>query len=231
MLFLGGTARAADSATPVAPASVAQWQEKEEPFLLVDVRPTQLYDMKHARGAVSIPAFVIDAKPIPKTMKVVLYDNGAGATEAGKAAEALQSKGYGSVYILTGGLTAWEALDLPIVAPPGPSPVPFVEPISAEALQRLLTQGAQLTVIDVRSAPKPGLKRARIQGARAARTAPELQSAMAGVDRTSLIVVFDDGNGDALERAEALRRQGFKSVKYLYGGTLAWDKLNQSDQK
>jgi rhodanese-related sulfurtransferase len=223
-------ARADGQFPAVSASTVVGWQEGGEEFLLVDVRPPALYEMKHARGAVNIPAFVIDAKPIPRWMRVVVYDGGAGATEADAAATALRSKGQSSISVLEGGLTAWEAGDHPIVAPLGPSPVPFVEPITAEALQRLIDKAAAVRIVDVRPGARSG-ESAIIPGAIRADGLAALQRTVGAFQRTDLIVVFDNGDGSALIKAEELRRQGYRAVKYLYGGTLGWEQKTKAAAK
>src|SRR5437870_4743814 len=77
---------------------------------------------------------------------------GAGSTEADSAAGVLSARGQADFYLLDGGLTAWEAEGLPIVAPPGKSAAPLVDPIGAQALERLIAEGARLTIIDLRPA-------------------------------------------------------------------------------
>jgi len=204
----------------VSPAQVAAWQERGEVFLFVDTRPKLQYDLRHARGAVTIPAFAFTTTPLPRGMKLVLYDDGAGSTEAENAASALRSRGHADFYLLDGGLTAWEAQGLPIVAPPGKSAAPLVDPIGAEALARLIAEGARLTLIDVR--PAAAYRQGHLPGAVSAPTPALLEQAAAPHQVSDFMVVYDDGNGDARARAEQLRRKGFRAVKYLHGGMLAW---------
>jgi rhodanese-related sulfurtransferase len=219
-----GLARAAGAALTVTPAQVAQWQEKGETFLFVDTRPQAIFDLKHARGAMNIPAFAFASKPLPRSAKLVLYDAGAGSADAETAARSLQAKGHPEFYVLEGGLTAWEAAGLPIVVKPGEAVAPLVEPIGAEDLLRLIDGGGRVAILDLR--PEDLYKQSRVPGALRASTDALVDQAVAGLDPTALVVVYDDGGGESRDRAELLRRRGLRSVKYLYGGMVAWRQKN-----
>jgi rhodanese-related sulfurtransferase len=208
----------------VTPAQVAEWQERGEAFLLVDVRPSAQYDLKHARAALNIPAFAIGSKPLPGGVRVVLYDGGAGSPEAEQAARSLQAKGHAEFYVMEGGLTAWEGLALPIVAQAGPSAEPLVEPINGEDLLRLIDSGARVTIIDLR--PGDQHRASRVPGAVSAPTEVQRRRATAGLQPTDLIVIYDEGDGSARKKAEDLRRQGFRAVRWLYGGMAVWRDRN-----
>jgi rhodanese-related sulfurtransferase len=216
----GSPAAAADGYATVGPAEVAEWQERGEPFLFVDTRPQQLYRIKHARGAINIPAFAVSHKPLAADSKIVIYDNGAGSTEALRAAAALQSEGHSEFYVLEGGLTAWEAAKLPIVAAPGLSAMPFVEPIGPDELLRLIEDGGKVAVLDVRDPDR--YHEGRVPTAASAPAASGVKKSAAGFEPEDLIVLYDDGSGQAQKLAEQLRRQGYRAVKYLHGGMLGW---------
>jgi len=224
LLSIAGAARAAGSFPTVTPAQVAQWQEKGESFLFVDTRPRTIFDLKHARGAMNVPAFAFASKPMPRSAKVVLYDAGAGSADAETAAGSLQVKGHPEFYILEGGLTAWEAEGLPIVVRPGAAVAPLVEPVGAEDLMRLIDGGGQVVILDLRS--EDLYRQSRVPGAQRASTDALVDQAVAGLAESALVVVYDDGGGESRARAEKLRRRGLRSVKYLYGGMVAWRQKN-----
>ena len=217
-------ARASGTFPKVTPAEVAAWQERGEAFLFVDARPQALFDLKHARGAINIPAFSMGSRPLPRGAKVVLYDGGAGSAEAVQAALALQAKGHPEFYLLEGGLTAWEAQSLPIVAPPGESATLFVEPVAAEDLLRLIDENEKVKILDLRAADV--YRMSHVPRAISAATDESISRAVAGSSPADLIVLYDDGSGDARQKGEALRRRGFLAVKYLHGGMLAWYEKN-----
>jgi rhodanese-related sulfurtransferase len=74
---------------------------------VVDVRAKNEYDAGHIAGALSIPAgeLAARAKRLPKSKRVVFYDDGAGNAES--AALELQTLGFTEVAVLEGGYQAW----------------------------------------------------------------------------------------------------------------------------
>jgi rhodanese-related sulfurtransferase len=222
-------AAAAETFAKITPAQVAAGQEKGESFLFIDTRPAQMFDLKHARGAMSLPAFALQSRPpLPRATRVVLYDAGAGATEGLDAARALRSQGHPDFFVMEGGLTAWEAQGLPIVAAPGASPLPLVDPIGADDLLRMIDAGASPAVFDLR--PAAAFREGHVPGAVLV-LAGGLDRAVARLAKTDLIVLYDDGGGEARDRAEHLRRRGFAAVKYLYGGILGWRQKSLREER
>jgi len=215
-----GRAFADQSFPQITPAEVVAWQEKGESFLFIDTRLPQVYGLKHAAGAINIPSFAVTTTPLPKDARIVLYDAGAGSIEHVKGAQALRAKGYASFWVMKGGLTAWEAQGYRIVAPPGESPIPFVETIAVDDLVRLQENGMKVAVVDVR--PRASFMQGHVPGAVSASAGPDVARSVASLTTTDLIVLYDDGTGDAKDRAEELRRKGYRSVKVLYGGMLGW---------
>ena len=124
------------------------------------------------------------------------------------------------VYVLEGGLAAWDARRQPIVAVPGDRGGPLVDPVGSEELQRLMGGERPVAVFDVRdSASFAG---GRVPGARTTTTFAALLEAVREYETTDLIVLIDGGDGPAQKFAERLRREGYRSVKYVYGGMLDW---------
>jgi len=218
--LLATGALAADSSPKTTPAEVAAWQEKGEAFFFVDTRPVTQFERKHARGAVSIPAFAVAAKPLPRGARIVVYDDGAGSSEAERAVAALRATGHSDLYLLEGGLTAWEAQGYPIVAPAGSSAVPFVETIGADELLKLIDDRTRVAIFDL--SPAAAYKKGHVPGAISVPTPALLDQAVGRLQPADLIVLYDDGSGDVRQRAEALRRRGLRAVKYLPGGMPAW---------
>ena len=211
----------ADQAFPqVTPAEVVAWQEKGESFLFVDTRLPQVYELKHAAGAINIPSFAVGTTSLPRDVKIVLYDAGAGSIEHVKGAQALRAKGYASFWVMKGGLTEWEAQGYPIVAPPGESLIPFVETIPVDDLVRLQENRVKVVVVDVR--PRASFLQGHVPGALSASAGADVARSVSSLAPTDLIVLYDDGTGDAKDRAEQLRRKGYRAVKILYGGMLSW---------
>lgn len=198
---------------------VIAWQQDGEAFLFIDTRQAHLYEYKHARGAINVPAFASSTRNLPTDVPLVLYDAGTGTTECARAADALTAKGH-DVYVLEGGMAAWEAQSRPIVAVPGTKGHPLVESVGADDLLRLIDGPENVVVFDVRDGAS--FSKGRIPGARPAPELTLLLEAVRGQQPTDLIVVYDDGGDRALQFAEKLRRQGYRAVKIVYGGMPAW---------
>lgn len=219
LLLLGTTLLFAADSRSITVDEVMQWQQDGTPFLFVDVRGAHRYEMRHARGAISVPAFAAGDRHLPTTAPIVVYDAGAGAVDGERAAVALAAKGH-DVYILAGGLTAWEAQSSPIVGTPGANLDPLFEIVGAEDLQRMIEGSTEVVVFDVR----PGVRHisGNIPGARMAPSLEKLFDLVKERPRTDLIVLYDDGEGTSQKYAEALRRKGYRAIKVVYGGMIAW---------
>lgn len=207
----------------ISPEELSQWQEAKAPFLLIDVRSSHLFDQKHIGGAMNIPSFIIHKKGLPKDKMIVIYDSGVGSSDASVAAEKLTSIGYESVFVLEGGLARYDALGLPIIAPSGVLDTRLVEFITVEDLSRVISEGLPMTVVDLRT---PELfQSGTVPGAQ--NISPEnLLYVSRGWKKDSLIILIDGGDDEAVRQAELLRREGFKMVRYLYGGYSEWQRQN-----
>lgn len=84
-------------------------------FWLMDIRGNLAYENCHAEGAVSIPPGLLAAKRFPKQKLIVLLDDSLGMKSAREAAETLLKNGQDNVFILEGGMPAWQAEKLPTV--------------------------------------------------------------------------------------------------------------------
>lgn len=199
---------------------VRQMQLDGEPFLLVDVRPTQQFESGHAEGALNMPAFSLRHRSFPAGTLVVLYDDGVGSVEAEEAAAALESAGHTNYRILDGGLHAWDLQRYPAVRPRGVTDAPLVPWITPEKLERLIggERAGSVTLVDVRSAEK--YREGRLPGAVNVDPA-RLTAGLRDVSKQNIVIVYDDGSGEDREAAEKLRREGY-SVRILYGGFQHW---------
>lgn len=208
-------------AESVSADQVRRWQAEKKAFYLVDVRPMQIFLRKHIEGAINIPAFVVAKKRLARDKDIVLYDNGIGTLDAKEAADKLDAAGYGSVFLLDGGLARWEASNLPLQLQSGVLDSKLVELITAAELSRAMHDNLPMVLVDLR---EPALfKSGSIPGAINAKPAT-LQSLSTGWKKDSLIVLFDNGNAESERQAEQLRRAGYKMVRYLYGGFPEWKK-------
>jgi rhodanese-related sulfurtransferase len=97
----------------IAPQRVHSMVKEGSGLWLVDVRIASAFDQGHIEGAVNIPADLLKVRNLPKTKIIVLTDDALGLQNARKGAEILLKKGYEKVFILEGGLPAWQAEMLP----------------------------------------------------------------------------------------------------------------------
>lgn len=227
MLALGPIATAGQHRT-ITPEDVTMWQQDAETFLFIDARQSHRYEYRHARGAINVPAFACASKNLPFDGPIVVYDDGTGSTECVRAADALAAKGH-DVYILEGGLTAWEARRMPIVAVPGTRGDSLVGSVGVDDLLRLIDGPQNVAVFDVR--PDRDFPHGRIPGARPTPSLANLMAAVQVHEPTDLIVVYDNGDGRAQKFAEKLRRRGYRAVKVVHGGMLAWHEKGFRVQK
>jgi rhodanese-related sulfurtransferase len=222
------TPAAADSAL-IDADEVREMQLAGEPFLLVDVRPSQQFDSGHIEGAVNMPAFSLRHRRFPADMLLVLYDDGLGSTEADEAASQLETGGHSNFRVLDGGLWSWDQKRFPAVRERGVTKTPLVTLITPEKLERLLGGGRSdaVTLIDIRSADK--YREGRVPGA--VNLEPtRLDGGLRDVSKQNIVIVYDDGSGADREAAEKLRRQGY-SVRILYGGFEHWSRTGHEVSK
>lgn len=81
---------------------------------LVDVRGESAFAEGHIEGAVHIPADIIATKRLPKGKTIVIVDDALGLRRGGEAADLLIKNGHEKVYLLEGGMAAWEAEGYPV---------------------------------------------------------------------------------------------------------------------
>jgi rhodanese-related sulfurtransferase len=222
LLFSGSQALAA---VKIQPAELQRWQEEKRSFYLVDVRSAQAYARKHIAGAISIPAFIVSRKGLPKGDSIVLYDGGIGTTETAVAAERLETAGYTKVTVLEGGLARWETSGFAVGAPTGRLNDALIEAIASEELGRIDRNIFELILVDLRDAAS--FKAGSLTGARNIQPAA-LMSTSSTWQKNAVVVLFDDGTREPEHKAELLRRAGFKLVRFLYGGYPAWKQQNKA---
>ena len=98
--------------------SVAEFLNRtvaDKNWAIVDVRPAQLYLAGHIPGAINIPLenLMPQMSMIPADQKVAVY-----CAIDTNAAFAVQTPGvYGGrdVFVLSGGIVAWQAAEMPVV--------------------------------------------------------------------------------------------------------------------
>jgi rhodanese-related sulfurtransferase len=81
---------------------------------LVDVRSETAFAELHIEGAVHIPAEVMTTKHLPKGKIIVLVDDSLGLRKGREAAGVLLRSGNDKVFLLEGGITAWQNEGYPV---------------------------------------------------------------------------------------------------------------------
>lgn len=210
---------AAAQAADVTPEELRAWQLEGRDFLLIDTRPPNEYGLKRIGNALNMPAFGIASRKLPRARSLVVYDDGLGTREARRAAEELRRAGHRDVQVLAGGIVAWEARGYPGVAPRGVMPIPLVQPVTAARLAQARADGVRFVLVDVRTLEEflGGHLPAAIHG-----PPIQLDGALAGVAPEEIVIVYDNGDGEAERQAERVRRRGSRVVRYLFGGVPGW---------
>ena len=138
-------------------AMLADGQE----LAIVDLREELIFSQGHLLFARSVPLSRLEldfARLVPRRgTRIVLCDEGDGL--AGRAADVLTRAGYHNLFVLDGGVTAWARADLELfsgVNVPSKAFGELVEhgnatpSISADELDRLISSGRDLVVLDSR---------------------------------------------------------------------------------
>jgi rhodanese-related sulfurtransferase len=115
----------------ISPQRVHGLVKEGSALWLVDVRPPPAFEQGHIEGAVNIPYEQLKFRNLPKSKMIVLADDALGLRYARVAAEVLQNKGYEKVFIMEGGITAWEEEKLPISG----ARVATLRPVTLDDLQ------------------------------------------------------------------------------------------------
>lgn len=140
----------------VSPATLKDWIDSGRPHIVVDVRKEVLYQAAHVPGALSIPAEVLPYKLLPKDRDVVLYDNDLSGLTARNAAAGLKSVDAAHLFLLQGGLRAWEAAGYDANRPAGQFDATLDQVVSAEDLREAIRIGLPVRVLDLRDAKSFG---------------------------------------------------------------------------
>jgi hydroxyacylglutathione hydrolase len=96
----------------------AELLSSPQPPLVIDVRTPHERDQKHIAGSLSIPLnhLTENMEKLPKDRALLVYC--AGGYRSSLAASLLQGGGFARVSEIAGGITAWEAANLPVQTAP-----------------------------------------------------------------------------------------------------------------
>jgi rhodanese-related sulfurtransferase len=111
-------------------------------YRLVDLRDEKAYAEYHIPGAELIPVTGLQAAPLARNEKIVLYSD--GGIHSAQAWFLLRARGYQGVYILLGGLDTWrDEVLFPALAE---SPTPFQAERNAKLQARAAHFGGRARV-------------------------------------------------------------------------------------
>lgn len=203
----------------IAPEAVHEWQIANKPLYFVDVRSAGEFQKRHIDGAINVPHSRILAAKLPMKNTLVLYCAGEGCSVSKAAGAELVQNGYKKVFVLDGGLAAWEANGFPIT----PAQSPDVKPstpagrVSPRDLSKRLKKGSSL-ILDARPAAEfsaghvPGALNVPLE---------TLESRLGELDKTRSIVVYDRLSERSRKAGELLIQKGYPAEE-LAGGIAVW---------
>jgi rhodanese-related sulfurtransferase len=212
---------------------------------VIDVRTTSLFSRSHIPGAVNVPASLCAQKHLPPLGRVLVCDAGLGHDAADQAAAALAAKPGITVEILEGGFAAWESAHAATTRAPGMKPeapnyITYEQLKAAKAgdlvlvdLRHPASLKQELTAVNAPAQlPEPLTDLSRefpglplTQSPFAAQ--PKLKVAGGGSATPPLLVLIDNGGGEAQELARTLKANGVKRYAILAGGELILSRHGQ----
>ena len=217
----------------ITPAEVDRQLKAGEKILFIDVRPTALFTQGHVPNAINIPAALVAEKQLPPLGRVVVYDEGLGRDTAQSATEAFKGKPGITAEVLEGGFAAWRMAQSATTQSGGlrPESLPLIT--YHELKQRTNTD---MVLVDLRQPrasadERTGEKRAakpltslgsEFPNARVTHSpfsVPAATSARGLKPSTPpLLVLIDNGDGQAEEMARLLKAAGNTRFVILAGG-------------
>jgi rhodanese-related sulfurtransferase len=217
----------------VSPAALRGMLGDGGELALIDVREELIYSQGHLLLARSAPLSRLELKfvqAVPRrTTRIVLCDGGDGLAERGAAV--LARNGYSDLRILSGGIEAWVAAGFELftgVNVPSKAFGEFIEhadgtpSIAADALARLIGNGADLVVLDSR--PFDEYARVSIPGATNVPGAElVLRARELAPSPDTMVVVNCAGRTRSIIGAQSLINAGLPNkVVALRNGTMGW---------
>ncbi|WP_372808454.1 rhodanese-like domain-containing protein [Pontiella sp.] len=226
------------------PAELQALLAEGETLTLIDVRERSLYQAGHIANAINVPLRVVGSKKLPPLGRVVVYDRGLGGNDAATAVRMLNEKAGIQAEVLEGGYAAWEAnrgsttraagfhreqlnyISYQDLSGFGEGDVVLVDlrTPNVEAGGRLTRQGttaaaAPLSVLEDKFPGKAVVKSPFDIPAVAARAGGENSlKRMSEAEPVPVMVLIDNGDGEAEKTARILRANGIRRVVILAGG-------------
>jgi rhodanese-related sulfurtransferase len=103
----------------IQPLKLEALLETSEPVEILDIRPRSEFEKIHIEGAHSMPSAEISAETLLGTRQLLmtepLYLVSESGTLAQLQARALERQGMDNLFVVAGGMQAWETASLPVV--------------------------------------------------------------------------------------------------------------------
>jgi len=211
--------------------------------VLIDIRGAEAYAKRHIEGSLNIQGFILPTRKFPDDWNLVLVCASLGMRDSIRAAEKLAKKGVKNLFVLDGGIDAWEGSGFPVVGDRKDQ----VHAIMPENLVWALSHGARVRMVDIRSTAE--FNRAHVpasnhfQMAKANEVPAALRTFLSQIKaedgvlfeketgtlspkerdmarvyaRTEVVLIGGpDPKAETLTRL--LRSEGYSNVRFLYGG-------------
>ena len=233
---------AAGAALAATPAELTALMAQGERITVVDIRSPGLFQAGHIPGAINVPERVLARKKLPPLGRVVVCGRGLGSEDIAKAVQLLNAKSGIQAEALEGGYAAWQTERGQTTQAAGFQPE-RLDYIAYADLSKI--NSPDVVLVDLRKPNKPVPGRLTRQGTTAA--APPLTplsekfpgrsvvssplavpavaartngktSRMGTADPVPMMVLIDNGDGEAEKTARMLRANGIKRVVILAGG-------------
>ncbi len=221
----------ASSAIPLAQAQGAYYKHQVDfPYmkgmvsippkagvLIVDARPTRLYDPGHLPGAISIPDSMFDKMtnklPADKKALVIFYCEGPTCVLSHQSAAKAEKLGYTNVKVYTNGFPEWSAKGMHVA-------------VSTAHMKKLVDEKAKVVLVDAR--PSRLFDKNSIPGAI---SIPDTQfdqnASKLPADKATPLVFFCGGLACTLSEgaAEKAAKLGYTNIKTYPEGEPEWTKM------
>ncbi|MDF7800706.1 rhodanese-like domain-containing protein [Pontiellaceae bacterium B1224] len=236
---------AVSGAGAVTTAELNALMDQGVKITVVDIRESNFYRAGHIPNAINIPQRVVARKKLPALGRVVVYGRGFGTEDVAYAVRMLNEKGGIDAEALDGGYAAWEMDKGTTTEPVGFKPEQLdyityqdISDLSADDVvlvdlrkpeesapgrvtrQGITTDAPTLTALDEKFPGRPVVKSPFEVDAVARRTGgSEGVSRMSSEpEKVPVMVLIDNGDGEAEKIARMLRANGFRRVVILAGG-------------
>jgi rhodanese-related sulfurtransferase len=199
---------------------------------LVDIRNEAAFTETHIEGAVNIPATLLPTKQLPKGKIIVLADDSLGLRKGREAAEVLIKNGHEKVYLLEGGMLAWQVDRYPLAGKAGQQSFRSVMP---EDIAWAQENRIPLRIFDLRDKGEqdkgPVLQSQSVNGASLAERLEKVKEMMANEEKKGLAARLDKSATTILIMPAATEpriqlERSFRGIsgdiRYLEGGYAAW---------